>query len=235
MRVRVFAASEEETLPRLDVRLKKVAEQIRASRHADIGSDHGNLLVALLKSGRVEHGIAIENKVQPYENSRAALTGLNADARFADGLQGLRPGEVDSLSICGMGGESMVAILQAYPDRIPSRIVLQPNRRPDLVREWALANRFHLMDEQIARGHWPYVILVYHLGAQDHDPAFNHVDHEADLMLGPLTLQRREPEFVEQLFEERRYLHELDRLSDVSGKRLAVIERVLRRWQENPI
>ena len=216
-------------MPRLDIRLKTVARQIRARRHADIGSDHGNLLVALLKSGRIEFGIAIENKHQPFENSRQALAGLKAEARLADGLNGLSPGEVDSLSICGMGGESMVAILNAHPERIPRKLVLQPNRRAELVRAWALEQEFHLVDEQIARGHWPYAVLSYR-SATGGDPAYQIEDRDAQLMFGPMTIQRRDPMFVDQLIEERRYLLNLERLSEISGHRLQVIERVLRHW-----
>ena len=123
--------------------------------HADIGSDHANLLVALLRSGRVAKGIAIENKQQPLFHSEAALLGLNAEARLADGLDGLVEGEADSLSICGMGAESIVSILSSHPKRIPELIVLQPNRRADLIRRWGIDSGFHLVDEQIAYAHWP--------------------------------------------------------------------------------
>jgi tRNA (adenine22-N1)-methyltransferase len=183
----------------------------------------------LLKSGRIEFGIAIENKRQPFENSRQSLLGLNGEARLADGLNGLFAGEADSLSICGMGGESMVAILNAHPERVPKKLVLQPNRRPELVREWALENEFHLVDEQIARGHWPYAVLSYRL-ASGGDPAYQNEDRDAQLMFGPMTIQRRDPLFVDQLIDERRYLLDLERLSETSGHRLQVIEGVLRKW-----
>src|SRR6056297_785499 len=97
-------------LPRLDERLKIVASLIRCRVHADIGSDHGHLLKALLKSGRIEFGIAIENKTQPFLNSRKTLADCRADVRLADGLAGLQKGEADCLSLCGMGGRSMVRI-----------------------------------------------------------------------------------------------------------------------------
>ncbi|MGB1707088.1 MAG: tRNA (adenine(22)-N(1))-methyltransferase TrmK, partial [Rubripirellula sp.] len=99
-------------MPHLDERLKKVAQQIRVTTHVDIGSDHANLLVALLRSGRVKKGIAIENKQQPLLHSQQALVGLDAEVRFADGLDGLLAGEADSLSICGMGAENIVSILE---------------------------------------------------------------------------------------------------------------------------
>lgn len=219
-------------MPHLDERLKKVAQQIRVTTHADIGSDHANLLVALLRSGRVEKGIAIENKQQPLFHSQHALLGLNAEARFADGLDGLLAGEADGLSICGMGAESIVSILERSPERIPDFVVLQPNRRPDLIRRWGFASGFHLVDEQVAFGHWPYVILTYRKAGQEADPAFPQVDHQADLLFGPWLLKRREPAFVELLREEQIYWQQFKQISEVSLERRDAIERVLKRWSE---
>ncbi len=73
-------------MPRLDERLKTVARQIRWPIHADIGSDHGHLLKALLSAGRIDCGIAIENKRQPFENSRRTLADLASEVRLAEGF-----------------------------------------------------------------------------------------------------------------------------------------------------
>lgn len=215
-------------MPRLDVRLRAVAELIRAVTHVDVGSDHGGLLVNLLRTERVRRGIAIENKRQPYKNSHAALAGLNADVRFGDGLEVLAAGEADSLSICGMGGQSIARILSEFPDRLPDFIVLQPNRRPELVRQWGLEGSFHLVDEQIARGHWPYTILSYKRADASPDVAYDDVDREAALLFGPLILKRFDDDFAAQLQEEQAYLRGFEQLADESRKRLLVIERILR-------
>ncbi len=45
-----------------------VAEQIRSGTHIDVGSDHGRLLKALLASGRIDRGIAIEHILQLRES-----------------------------------------------------------------------------------------------------------------------------------------------------------------------
>ena len=218
-------------MPRLDLRLQAVARQIRSATHVDIGSDHAGLLVALLTDGRIDRGIAIENKQQPYDNSRRALANLAADVRFGDGLEVLQPDEADSLSLCGMGAESIVKILEAFPARVPQRIVLQPNRQPELIRRWALRNRFHLVDEQIARGHWPYVIMSFQQAGNrhdpHHDPAYANVDQQAAILFGPLILKRRDPKFADQLREEQNYLSRFARLEPRRIERLALIRKVL--------
>ena len=221
------------TLPHLDLRLKTVAKQIQADCHADIGSDHGNLLVALLKTGRIKKGIAVENKQQPYENSRRALIGLDGQARLADGLDGVGIGEIDSLSVCGMGGRSIVAILQAYPDRIPTKVVLQPNRDADQVRRWAIEFGYHLVEEQVVWGQLPYPVLNYH-AASGRDPSYHDMNCEAAVLFGPINIRRREPLFVEKLIEERRYLHSLSGLNLKSRHRLKMINYVLGEWLDHP-
>ncbi|TWU59745.1 tRNA (adenine(22)-N(1))-methyltransferase [Rubripirellula tenax] len=216
-----------ETLPRLDQRLKAVASQIRCRVHADIGSDHAHLIRAMLAAGRIEYGIAIENKRQPFLNSQTTLAGCEAEVRFADGLDGLQSGEADGLSICGMGGRSVVGILSAHPDRVPPLVVIQPNRDVDRVRQWGIESGYHLVDETIAVGHWPYEILRFERADIDRDPAYDGLDREAALMFGPHMIRRWRTDFVERLKAELAYLEALDQLTDVAAKRRDVIERLL--------
>lgn len=215
----------------MDVRLKTVAGMIQSIVHADVGSDHALLLVALLRSGRIQRGIAIENKRQPLENSRAALRGLAAEVRFSDGVESLHPHEVNSLSVCGMGGERIVTILEAHPERLPSTIVLQPNRRADLVRRWALRAHFRLVDEQIAWGHWPYEIMRLERASSDElhelDPAYAAHDVETALMLGPWLLARREPRLVQRWAEEHAYLSQFTKLEPYASERLRLLKNAL--------
>ncbi len=218
----------------LDVRLQAVFDQVRCPTHVDVGSDHARLLAALLKSGRIERGIAIENKQQPFVNSRRRLANLAADVRFGDGLAVLEAGEAESLSICGMGAESIVQILEAFPDRVPPRVFLQPNRQPELVRRWGLRGGFHLVDERIACGHWPYSILTFQCAADRDDPAYDGIDRDAALLFGPLNLRRRSAVLERVLREELEYLQRFDRMEPAGIRRRETIEAVLATWSETP-
>jgi len=214
-------------MPKLDERLKAVARQIRCRVHADIGSDHGHLLKALLLTGRIERGIAIENKQPPFDHSRRTLSGLDAEVRLADGLHGLQADEADSLSLCGMGGELITRILDTFPRRVPSNLVLQPNRRVDTVRRWGLRRCFHLVDEQIVGDRRQYVILRFEQNESDADPAYDGLDREAAELFGPRLIQRWEPDFVKTLSDEHCYLRAFPRLTDESRVRLDAISRLL--------
>ena len=221
-------------MPRLDQRLKTVARQIRWPVHADIGSDHGHLLKALLSAGRIDRGIAIENKQQPFQNSQATLKGLSAEVRLADGFAGLAAGEADGVSICGMGGRSIVRILSAFPDLVPSFVVIQPNRSPELVRQWGIDRGFHLLAEESAAGHWEesqgeYTILRFMKSEGLEDPAYQGIDREAALLFGPHFCKRNDSQSRARLSAEKQYLMKLDRLDDSMRKRLVAIEHLLSR------
>lgn len=213
-------------MPHLDDRLKAVAKLIRSDVHADIGSDHGYLLKSLLSAGRIKRGIAIENKKQPFANSKATLDGLSAEPRLADGLHGLAADEVDSLSICGMGGPLMVDILNQFPDRVPPVVVLQPNREVNRVRQWGLDAGYHLVDEQMVIGQRVFEILHFQRSS-DADLAYKDVDLVAALLLGPHHLKRWTPTFVQRLVDQQQYLQKLDGRNKTTQLRLDVITSVL--------
>lgn len=214
-------------MPRLDERLKTVARQICSATHGDVGSDHGHLLVALIKAGRIQRGIAVENKFLPLENSRRSLCGLPADVRFGDGLDAIEPGELDSLSICGLGAKRIVEILGKHPARVPGLVILQPNKRADLVRRWAFEVGFHVMDEICTPGPISFVIIRCERNLECPDPAYDGLPLEDALMFGPVLLKNHLAELREQLREERCYLVKLNRLGDYNQRRLEAIDRVL--------
>ncbi|MFG0267999.1 MAG: class I SAM-dependent methyltransferase [Rhodopirellula sp. JB055] len=219
-------------MPRLDDRLKLVAAQIERSIHADIGSDHGHLLAALLASGRIRRGIAVENKLQPYRNSTATLSALNAEVRLGDGLEVLHEKEVESLSICGMGGQSIVQILSQHPERLPDEMILQPNKAIDLVRRWALNHGYWLIDEQSTSGSRRFEVLRLQRSTAIPDPIYQrletiHLNESLGLIFGPWFLLRRDEDLRQRLTAEQTYLQSKPKLTAASRERMKAIEQVL--------
>jgi tRNA (adenine22-N1)-methyltransferase len=216
-------------MPKLDQRLIAVTRRIRSEVHADIGSDHGLLLASLLGSGRINYGIAIENKQQPWENSKRTLAGMAAEGRFGDGLEVLQCGEADSLSICGMGAENMIAILKRYPDRIPTKLVLQPNSRAELVRRWAWDAGFWLVAEQVVRTTGKYTVLSFERAqaeGEQRDPAYDKIDLDCGFAFGPLLLSEGSSELASDLLEEERWWSQFSDLQPRAQRRLMLIRKV---------
>ena len=180
----------------------------------------------MIRTGRIARGIAIENKRHPFGNSASALAGLNAEVRLADGLAGLRPCEAESLSICGMGGRRIVEILNAFPDRVPPNVTLQPNRHPELIRAWGIERGFRLVNECVADTNWAHQVFHFQRSDLPRDPAYEGLDRDAAILFGPLMLKRRDPALVRRLREEMQYFDGFDRIGNLAASRLSAIRRV---------
>src|SRR5690625_5152659 len=118
----------------IDERLKYAANHIRSGVLADIGSDHAYLPIYAVREGMIDKAICGEVVQGPYEptvkNIEAYGLEGKIEARLGDGLNILTPDDdVDTITICGMGGPLIASILtegfgnvQGHP-----RLVLQAN------------------------------------------------------------------------------------------------------------
>lgn len=141
----------------LDMRLQKVAALVRqGSRLADVGTDHAYLPTALVRQGVCPRAIASDVRTGPVQAARRTVeaAGLEQaiDVRLGDGLEPVRPDEVDDIVIAGMGGETIAAILAAAPWVMDSRyrLILQPMTRGEELRRYLFGAGFAILEEQVA-------------------------------------------------------------------------------------
>jgi len=122
------------------------------SRVCDVGTDHGRLPVYLREQDICPFAIATDLNADPLESSRrtaqsAGVTGI--DFRLADGLDAVKPHEVDTVVMAGMGGETILGILARAPWLCASgyKLILQPQSKvPDLMD--ALAGGGYCVENQ---------------------------------------------------------------------------------------
>ncbi len=205
----------------LGPRLQALADEVWAGLPvADVGADHALLPIALLRAGRVPAAVAVDRAPGPLLTLRALrVPGL--EVRAGDGLAPLRPGEVGTVVIAGMGGDLIAALLDRAPAGVLGalrRLVLQPNTRADRARAALQRAGMRLVDEAFAveRGR-AHLRLVAEPG-----PAAPLGD--ADLRWGPLLRARRDPT-LRALIEA-----ELARLPP--GDRADALRIELRRWAD---
>lgn len=143
-------------LTKLSARLQQIADRLPAAcRLADIGSDHAMLPVYAVQSGKATFAVAGEVNEGPFEAAKrqVAEAGLmnTVHVRKGDGLAVVSAGEVDTVTIAGMGGALIASILTAGSNKLSGvkKLVLQPNVGEDIVRRWLLANEWVLTDEVI--------------------------------------------------------------------------------------
>lgn len=140
----------------LSPRLQAVADLVpQGAVLADIGTDHGYLPAALLQQGRITRAIAGDYNRGPYLSAcqLAAEQGLEErmSVRLGNGLSVLQPGEADTVSICGMGGQLMLEILAAAPEVLAQvrRLILQPQRHNDRLRNWLAEHDWRIVEERL--------------------------------------------------------------------------------------
>lgn len=141
-------------LLRLQPRLQCLADCVpRGARLADVGTDHGYLPVWLLQNGRIRSAIASDINALPLEHARrtAAEYGVMLELRLCAGLDAIAPDEADTVAIAGMGGETILAILQAAAwDWHGHTLLLQPMTKAELLRRWLSEHSLRIVAEHLA-------------------------------------------------------------------------------------
>jgi len=146
---------------RLPARLAAVAAAVpgRARSVADVGAGDGQLARHLAARGlRV---VATERRPPSYARLRVALPGL--DCRLGEGLEVLRPGEVEGVVLAGMGGHSIARIVDASPAVAGALdwLVLQPQQHADRLVAWLEAAGWRIDARDIAvQGRRSYTVLL---------------------------------------------------------------------------
>ena len=84
---------------------------------ADVGTDHGKLPITLLIEGHIAHAIGSDLREGPLDHAarNAEEHGVILPLRLAAGLDGISPEECDTVTIAGMGGQTIAEILQNAP------------------------------------------------------------------------------------------------------------------------
>ena len=124
---------------RLSSRLATVANYVLEGRPmADVGTDHAQLPLSLLRDGLVPKAVALDVASGPLRIAKQASQGMEARiaVRRSDGLQALDRHEVSTICMCGMGGKTMADILRRGRGvwTTAERLVLQPQGMEYAVR-----------------------------------------------------------------------------------------------------
>ena len=141
----------------------------KGDRVADIGCDHGYLSIHLLTQGIARSCIASDVAKGPLQSAKdnARKFGVSENITFhlSDGVQSI-PRDFDTLVCAGMGGDTMIHILESAPWLRDEkyRLILQcQSKRPEL-RKWLYENGFAIRRETLAKDGkfcYPVTEVVY--------------------------------------------------------------------------
>lgn len=183
--------------PKLDDRLQAVADLVDWPAHADLGTDHAHLPIHLIQHQKTSFCVATDLNAAPLalaeRNVKKAGLEDKISLRLGDGLGPLLAGEVDGLSMTGLGGATMARVLEAgrLAQKLPPQLVLQPNNSPFHLRRWALNSGYELKKETLVAGYWPYAVLHFAVG--EAETPYMGLPKGAALRYGPQLLREAHP------------------------------------------
>ena len=134
-------------------------------RVADIGCDHGYLGLHLLQTGVAASVIAADVREGPLQCAvrNAVKYGLKDKIEFylSDGVQSI-PRDFDVMVCAGMGGDTMISILEAAPwlqDK-KYRLVLQCQSKTPMLRQYLSEHGWRIAEETVLRdGRFLYTVM----------------------------------------------------------------------------
>lgn len=197
-------------MQKLSKRLQAVADFVTpGNRAADIGTDHGFLPIYLVQSGRCPSVTAMDLREGPLERAREhiAAAGLenSIQLRLSDGMNGLSEGEADCAVIAGMGGLTVIRILEAGEKLLPGlkELVLGPQSDIAKVRRWLREHSMYIDKEELVHeaGKF-YPVLHVVMGCPD---------REEERLRGRADVVRR---LGEKLADEKRVRSVLDQYGE---------------------
>lgn len=221
---------------KLSQRLQAIADFVpQGARVADIGTDHGFLPCYLAQSGRAAQVIACDVNAQPLALAQKNVADYKVaevvSTRLGNGLAVIEPGEVDVVTIAGMGGSLMIEILDAAPAVVDKlkRIILQPNVGMEAVRIWAEKNRWHIVQEELIRENDRFSVII----AMEPGRSLNAMT-PVELFLGPELLKQQHPLLGLYISEEwDKTQRVLAQLAQSDSEESRVREKLLqRKWED---
>ncbi len=190
---------------------------------ADIGCDHAVMACAAVVQRGVSRAIGIDKRPGALAQGQRTIAraGLKdrVELRLGDGLSPLQAGEVATVVAAGMGGRTILDILE--PERLRvlgiGTLVLQPNRDEVRVRRMLCTSGWRLADESLPDGRtrcFPTMLFQRGVG-----PRLT----ELEALLGPHVLRKRPPAFGRLI---RRWLAELTSKPDADRRLVAVLREL---------
>jgi tRNA (adenine22-N1)-methyltransferase len=140
----------------LTARTKSIVDMVPKCRVvADIGADHGKVAAELIACVRCERVIATDISEPSLHKTQLLAGELGLEerimTRLGDGLSVLSANEADVIIVAGLGGETIIDMLEKskfiWRDSV---LILQPMRRQGMLREYLFKQGYYIQSECLA-------------------------------------------------------------------------------------
>ncbi len=188
---------------KLSPRLAAAAAFVPAgARLADIGTDHGYVPVYLAEKGICRFIAASDIKEGPLSSAVRTAREREVEDKITflltDGLNGMDNLDLDTVLIAGMGGETIVSILENAPWTANENVtlILQPQTKIPEVSEYLIKINKPPADASLARDSGRLYLILKAAGRGNYDPT------EAEKYVPRKLIEKEDPllpEYLESL------------------------------------
>ena len=175
---------------------------------ADIGCDHAYLLIESVLKKQIKKGIGVDVKNGPLEGGQININKFGLEGvltlRLGNGLEPILYKEVNTVVIAGMGGYTIVDILEKSLSKVNEldKLILQPMTESELVRKFLKNNGWTITEEKIIEDNYLYVIIVARRGKWIWEDDFL-------LEIGPLLFEKKGPLYEKYIDYEVKTLQDI--------------------------
>lgn len=218
-----------------NLRIDKVLEFIPdGSSVADIGCDHGYVLIKGVIEEKIKKGIGVDVSKGPFQQAITNLKeyGLEEkiEIRLGDGLKPIIEGESDICVIGGMGGRLITNILEENIKKSQSfkRLILQPMNSERILRRFLIENHWNIIDEEILILDRLYLYIVAEKGNMK-------VDDDFIYDIGPIIATKsdrgRDQYIQEKILKLQNILKNIKKSKYKDMNKVDHIEELIEKWR----
>lgn len=182
-------------------RLKTIANFVpKNSIVADIGTDHGYIPIYLIRKMISKKVIATDISKASLNKTIQSIKGTKIEkkisTRLGNGLEVIKPFEVDTVIMAGMGGILIRDILEKDKDTAHSicNFILQPMVASKELREYLMDNNYEIVDEELVKEDGRFYEILYA------KKGLAYIDDDIYLEIGKKLIEKQDPllkEFLE--------------------------------------
>ncbi|MCI6087870.1 MAG: class I SAM-dependent methyltransferase [Absicoccus porci] len=144
-------------------RLEHVVDWVEGNVLADIGCDHGYVCIESIKQHKVTKAYACDIAPKPLARAQAEVKSAHLEEQIQclllDGMVGL-PEDVDIVVIAGMGGHTIIDILEKATLHRGMHFLISPHSDTELVRKFLISHGFTIEKEKMVYDKHYYPILA---------------------------------------------------------------------------
>lgn len=178
---------------------------------ADVGCDHGYLPISLIQQRCIPRAIAMDIRHGPLSRARENIKAYGLldyiEVRLSDGLEALKSGEAQTVTIAGMGGPLMEEILRRGARQLLSvqELILQPQSDVENFRRFLQILPFTVVAEKMVEEDGKYYPMMRLVSGKPKDNW-----EEIEYRYGKYLLRDKHPVLKEYLYRQEEKLRKLE-------------------------